>query len=476
MASRPRRHTKSLSAVLTAAVAIGCGGQPELVAPQTPIVPSSAQLIGGSGYQEASAIALGPNGEIALAGAFAETFEYGGELLVGDGSVDGFLLLLDVEGNLLWLKGLSGPGEDAFTGLTFVGDSLFAGGYAAREALLSDMPVEVRAQGSALVTRFALDGSTEWIRTFDGDGYQRVASVTATPDGDVVVAGDFSGRIVLDNDITSEGASDAFVARLDQVGDLIWAKPIRGPGAEAARAVIADEAGGLVVSGWSDLALQAATHHHANHIAVSAFVQGFAADGEPHWSMEDVFSGAPSRPGGHASVEMPDLLARSADGFVFGATRGELFGLHGEDFEAPSLGTAILRGFDARQAELWRLELSGDAADIQLAALATSSQRTLVFGSLSGPVTIGAANRASKLTASNRSPFVLSLGAAGELEQARLLDVAPLLSEPRMAGATITAIAAAVREPGTTLAIATVAYADDDRDVLLLGLPAAAAP
>jgi hypothetical protein len=470
-----QRRLVALVQLVSAALA-ACSAEPSATEPPADeVLPNSARTFGGDGYQEASAVAVGPNGEIAIAGAFADHFDFAGSSLAGSGSLDGFVLLIASDGSLAWQHSLRGATADAFTSVRFVGASIIVGGYAGRDTLLADSPLATTATMSALVASFALDGALEWSRTFAGDGYQGVASIAAGPAGGVVLAGEFTSRIELEDELTAEGSSDVFVAELDEAGDLVWGQAVAGTGAEHASSVTTSEGQVFVIgSHEGDAAAteddEAALEHA--QVEVAGFVHAFDASGHFLWSMSDLFGGAHTHAGqrsdGHASVEQPELLAASAQGIV-GATRGELFGLHGEDFEAPNLGTGLLRGFDLDGQELWRTEFAGHDAHVRLAQVVTEQPLTRVLGSLSGTVAFGSRS----LQSAPRRPYLVSLGSDGRLDDARLVNLAPSLSDPRASTADITTIAAATRADGALIAIATLVYPDGDRDVLLFELPSA---
>lgn len=72
----------------------------------------------------------------------------------------------------------------------------------------------------------------------------RIARVAIAPDGDVVVAGDFTGTMSLDGAATNMPTTlkatgrDAFVARYDACGTLLWARSSSGTGDEVAEDVV----------------------------------------------------------------------------------------------------------------------------------------------------------------------------------------------------------------------------------------------
>lgn len=465
-------HSSSVLLTLAAAahlVAAGCSVTTTSDAPDA-IAPHWAELIGGAGYQEPSAVAVGPEGQIAVVGNFAGALSHDSAQLSGDGSVDGFLLVFDAAGELRWSAGLVGAGNDSLGSVVFVGDAIVVGGSASDSAVLAESPVAGPASASALLARFAADGSLEWQRTFGGNGYQGVSAVSATPAGTIVVAGDFTSRLELDGDLESAGASDSFVAELSDTGDLLWGTTISSEGTEVVRGVTVGADGSTIVSGITQAFHDAAaedTHGGAHNASVEAFVHAFAAGGAPLWSAHDLFAAAHSH-GDHTAVEEAQILSATPQGVVFGGMRGELFGLHGEDFEAPILGTAILVELDLSGQVRWFTELQGHDTQIQLGGTSSNQPLGSVFGSFDGAMNVGGG---TVYTESRRRLFLADLGEGGELG-VKLVDLANLPF-----GAAVSAVASAPRADGSTIAVASVTHpGESERDVLLTHLPSPTTP
>ena len=87
-------------------------------------------------------------------------------------------------------------------------------------------------------------------RRFGGALDQEGNNLVAMPGGGVVIASSFAGTMDLDGQVlSSAGASDAYVARLDATGTVVWAEAFGGAADDHARSVAIDGAGQIVVSG-----------------------------------------------------------------------------------------------------------------------------------------------------------------------------------------------------------------------------------
>ena len=82
-------------------------------------------------------------------------------------------------------------------------------------------------------------------------GANRSRGIAVAPNGDVYIAGFFSGNSQFGKtSLTSKGKSDAFVAKLDYKGQWIWAKQIGGSNDCFAHRVAVDRMGNAFVTGY----------------------------------------------------------------------------------------------------------------------------------------------------------------------------------------------------------------------------------
>lgn len=113
-------------------------------------------------------------------------------------------------------------------------------------------------------------GWATWFSTPDSD---YVGAVAAAPSGDVFVAGQTTGNL----GGPSAGNTDAFVARLDPGGRVVWIRQFGTPASDAATALVLDDAGVVVAglaSGWLD---------GGPPSPPSVFVAAFDLEGERRW-------------------------------------------------------------------------------------------------------------------------------------------------------------------------------------------------
>lgn len=111
----------------------------------------------------------------------------------------------------------------------------------------------------AWVLRIAEDGTMLWQRCLGGSAYDGVASIVATADGGVVMAGMSNSP---DGDVGGVlGALDIWLVRLDASGNTLWSHTYGGSGMEEPNRVRSTADGGFIIAAFTysddgDIALQ----------------------------------------------------------------------------------------------------------------------------------------------------------------------------------------------------------------------------
>lgn len=167
------------------------------------------------------------------------------------GDTDMFVVAFDAQGNDRWIKSFGGPGNDVPLGIGITDDGhvWVSGNF---EASVDFGGGALTSEGGTDVFVLELDNNGNHVQSHRfGDALdQEGNNLAAAPGGGVVIAGSFAGTIDFGRQVlSSAGASDAYVARLDASGDLMWAHAFGGAADDHARSVTVGADGQIVVSG-----------------------------------------------------------------------------------------------------------------------------------------------------------------------------------------------------------------------------------
>ncbi len=155
----------------------------------------------------------------------------------GNGGFDILLLKFDSLGNLEWNKLIGGSGDDYCEDIIRTSD----GGYA-----ICGRTTSFGNGGSdMLVAKLNDMGFPVWIRAIGGAQYETCNSIMEDLDGSLVAAGKtYTFKL-------GSTSPDMYVVKLDQWGNVMWARSVGGYKDEEAYYVIRANDGGYVVAGYT---------------------------------------------------------------------------------------------------------------------------------------------------------------------------------------------------------------------------------
>ena len=139
-----------------------------------------------------------------------------------------------------------------------------------------------------VVAQLSPDGVSQWSRRFGDSCDQRGAAVAVAPTGNVVVAGDFCGKMDFGTSVVAtKGSSDidAYIAIFDTLGEDIYALSFGGKGSQVARGVAVDAKGDVVLVGSFDAAFDDGSGSVPSAGMDDAFVVKLDPKGKVLWSL-----------------------------------------------------------------------------------------------------------------------------------------------------------------------------------------------
>ena len=107
----------------------------------------------------------------------------------------------------------------------------------------------------AFVQKVRPDGSLAWVKSFGGPWFDYGKGIVADAQGNVYVTGVYEDTVDFDPGpgtslLTSRGAQDIFIVKLDVNGNFVWAKSVGGGAYDESSAIGVDGAGNVYVGGY----------------------------------------------------------------------------------------------------------------------------------------------------------------------------------------------------------------------------------
>jgi len=221
-----------------------------------------AKNMGGTSNDLCNSIAIDASGNVYTTGNFRDTVDFDPgagvfDLISGINS-DVFISKLDASGNFLWAKSMAegssrgtsiavGPSENLFTTGYFQGTVDFDPG-------AGIFNLSTTGNADIFISKLDASGNFIWAKSMGGTDGDYSYSIAVDASGDTYTTGYFNGTVDFDPDaatfnLTSEGADDIFISKLDASGNFIWAKNMGGTGGDYGYSIALDASGNVYTTG-----------------------------------------------------------------------------------------------------------------------------------------------------------------------------------------------------------------------------------
>lgn len=190
---------------------------------------------------------------------------------VNQGSQDAYLTKYDSAGNVLWtrLLGSTGTANGAALALDPTGGVVIAGSTTA--ALTTTSVTD--GNTDTFVAKYDAQGNQTWVKQLQTLSTNQAASVSVDGSGNVYLGGQVSGGVVGSGQTTAGGA-DAYVAKLDKTGKVVYEKQFGTSASDTVSATATAADGSLYVASVQN-----------GHAIVSKYANGDAT-AAPVWSSD----------------------------------------------------------------------------------------------------------------------------------------------------------------------------------------------
>ncbi|HIA03263.1 MAG TPA: hypothetical protein EYN66_15380, partial [Myxococcales bacterium] len=242
-------------------------------------------------HQYARRLRFDGAGNLILGGEVNYSIDLGGGMLhtkVGGQTVS--LSKYDVNGSHLWSQVATGSGTRVLGGIhTDAFNNIYTSGYFDNTINLGGNTLIRESSNDAFLAKYDKDGKHIWSRSIKGSGNEQITGLTSDPFGNVYITGRFSSQLNFGTTTlnSASGSWDAFLAKLDVNGDLIWAKSFGDNDSQYAWDVSIDLLGNVVIVGEH----QACINFGGGNLCTSGsywniFVAKFDAAGTFKWGKQ----------------------------------------------------------------------------------------------------------------------------------------------------------------------------------------------
>lgn len=341
-----------------------------------------AKRFGDAQDQIAWCVDTADDGNITLSGTMNGSVDFGGGLIASEGFTDLFVATFSGDGEHVHSASY-GDAADQIGGGVAVrpeGGYSFAGSF--RGAI--DLGTNHASNGDADVFLARMDGmdSPLWSVSFGGANPDHVANPAVDAAGNTTIGGSFRSESIDlgSGPILNAGLSDAFLARYDKTGALVWGARYGDGSDQIIHDVAMDRDGGAVVVGTFEGTLDFGNGAISSVTGRDFFVARFDADGSPLWS---------ARYGGAAADEEIYVTVDSAGNVILGLVLLESVDFGGGPLASTGLKDAAIVKLDSSGGHLWSRRYGDASHQSVLDIEVDGADNIIVAGIFNGSIDLG---------------------------------------------------------------------------------------
>lgn len=235
---------------------------------------------GGVNEDLTSSIATDSQGNHYVTGRFTGTAYFGSFMITSSGYADIFAAKLDTSGNFLWAVHAGGSSYDEGSGIAVdsEGNSYLTGSFQ-ESATFGSIQLTSCGFSDIFVAKLDPVGNFLWAVSAGGTDSDRGRSIAVDSVGNAVITGHLYSEFATfgSYEITGAGYGDIYVAKLDPAGNWLWAVSAGGTEADEGLGIALDSAGNSYLTGLFSFSAIFGSHT----LISSGFSETFAAKLDP---------------------------------------------------------------------------------------------------------------------------------------------------------------------------------------------------
>ena len=285
-----------------------------------------------------------------------------GDVTINQGSWDVWVVKLDAMGTLLWQRTYGGSNEDYGSSIAITNDggAIVGGNTTSNDGDVSGN----HGNPDAWVMKLDGMGDLEWQHAYGGTDYDFCDFAIPSNDGGYFFAGSTSSD---DGDVTGHhGSMDAWVWKVDASGTLLWQRALGGTAFDQAFSARPTGDGGCIVGGWE---LSTNGDVSGNHGSWDAWAVKLDSNGSITWQRAL---------GGSSPDQAADILSDPDGGYLL---IGASASVDGDASGGQGLYDFWIVKLSALGVPLWQKKLGGSDADLAYDGVRTSDGGCIAVGS-----------------------------------------------------------------------------------------------
>lgn len=239
---------------------------------------------GGTSADFAGGIAVDLNSNVVISGIFSGNASFMFEDIQSKGGFDTFIVSYAADGSIKWVRTGSGPGNIISKDVAYdnIGNFVITG-YYNLNAEFGNQSISSIGNEDIFIVKYDVDGNIQWAKSAGGGGNEYSLSISCDPWGASALAGGFRGIFNFGASNLTSRDFDAFVAKIDQYGNFLWASSGGGVTDDMAFGVSTSSDGSIAMAGYITGNTIFKNRNVISNGGRDAFVARFTGAGKPVW-------------------------------------------------------------------------------------------------------------------------------------------------------------------------------------------------
>lgn len=213
---------------------------------------------GGNMADESTSLVTDANGNVYVTGDFDGTAEFNKKVIVSEGKKDVFLAKYNNDGVIQWLvRGGSSTGSAHASSIALdKSDNIYVTGYFSGQAYFGKTALKNMGSDDIFLVKYNPSGDEVWAKQTGETGDERARAIILDKIGNIYVTGEFNFKFKFcENNICNLGASNIFILKYSNSGDMLAGTQIGGAGYDKAFSIGLDDMSNIYVVGFFSKAI-----------------------------------------------------------------------------------------------------------------------------------------------------------------------------------------------------------------------------
>ena len=246
---------------------------------------------GGTNNDYCYGICSDSSGNVYISGYFrSASIDFGNVTLDNEdstgSSTDIFIIKYDSSGNIQWGRSVVNPDWELSNAICTDGKDIYVTGQFHGPCIFGNDTLTSLGSYDIFLAKYNSNGNLSWARSVGGLRWDNSLGICTDLNSNVYVTGNFENLAIFGNDtIYGNWYSNTFLAKFDNNGYVIWAKPVAGTNfyRSSALGICSDASNNIYITGWFMYSIVFSNDTLSNYGTASVYTAKYDSSGNAIW-------------------------------------------------------------------------------------------------------------------------------------------------------------------------------------------------